>query len=164
MEWDSSERQTTRAVSPTRRTNGKVIYRVYPDSVPFVTGLAPSYSTAYKAETLSEYVDKKTFKRAIRRINEALFQFWPCEICYYGFGLFLGILTCGLTWLLPYVCVRDAHQEMLTELDAVNLEIFNPKGLNLEYYGCCFRYVTTIKYSILGSPPLPNVLYTRINY
>ncbi|CAI2377960.1 unnamed protein product [Moneuplotes crassus] len=133
---------TTRQITenhPLRNRNGEVLFRVVPTSCTFINGLAPSYSTRYDEEALGDFIEKRPFKRAIGRINDVLFQFWPCTLCYYGFGLVLGILTCGLSCILPYICIREAMQEIEYEVKCLNEEIFAPKGLLLEYEGCCYR-------------------------
>ncbi|CAI2377244.1 unnamed protein product [Moneuplotes crassus] len=127
------------------QNGGKVLFKVMPNSCTFISGLAPSYSTRYSEKALGEYIEIKPFKRAIGRLNDVLFQFWPCSICYYIFGLFLGIFTCGLTCLLPYICIKDAKREIDYEVKALNKEIFHPKGLEIEYQGCCYWSCFRIK-------------------
>ena len=56
-------------------------------------------------------------------LNDELFEFWPCPLCFYGFGLILGILTLGLTCLCPYFCIKDAKDAFLTKMDKLNAKL-----------------------------------------
>ena len=54
----------------------EVIHRIKPVQCPFITGIAPSYSTKFP-KSLENIVPKGEYKTAINRINDALFSNWP---------------------------------------------------------------------------------------
>ena len=128
---------------------GEVIYKVYPDSCPFVNGLAVSYSTKYNKEKLGQYIDEKKFQRSIRQLNDVLITFWPWDICFFGCGFLFGFLTWGLTCLLPYSCIKDAKEQMFVELDTINREYYNPRGLSIEYKSCVYSSYFEIRKIII---------------
>ena len=111
---------------------GPVIYRIKPNSCPFITGLAPSYSLDYDEDILLPYIEEERFEESIQSINDQLFTYWPCDLCYFGCGLVLGILTWGLTWLLPYQCIKDAHENVIEKIKRQNAKTWNKRGLHIK--------------------------------
>ncbi|CAI2382665.1 unnamed protein product [Moneuplotes crassus] len=99
---------------------GTVLFRIRPNSCPFFTGLAPSYSERYSKDALEKYITQDEFGAIVRAINGTLFEYWPCPLCFYGFGVVLGILTLGLCCLCPYLCVRDARSKLMDHLVSLN--------------------------------------------
>lgn len=85
-----------------------IIHRAYPNSLPWITGIAVSYSSKYDEEALGKYISEKSYVGMIESINSVLDGYWPCFLCYYFVGYFFGILTLGLTCIFPFWCVRDA--------------------------------------------------------
>ena len=121
------------AVNHQQYGDDELVYTIIPDSWPFITGIAPSYSEEYNERKLRDFLTKKEFKNGIKQINNTLISNWPCPLCYYGCGLILGIFTLGLTWILPYICIRDAHDQMLNTIERINEKHYVQHGVYLKY-------------------------------
>ncbi|CAI2383735.1 unnamed protein product [Moneuplotes crassus] len=116
------------------------IVSLVPDSLPFITGIAPSYTAEYDYKEMGDYLTQEEFNYILEKINSILFTYWPCCMCYYGLGLIFGILTLGLTCICPYLIIREAQGHLDDTIQMLNAQICKPKGLTLEYRSqCCYR-------------------------
>ncbi|CAI2380374.1 unnamed protein product [Moneuplotes crassus] len=105
---------------------------------PFITGIASTYHGEYNPETMGEYLEQSLFDDTLEEINDILINYWPCELCFYGFGFFLGILTFGLCCLCPYTCIRDAKENLNNKLRSLNRQEFGRRNLEIVLNERCF--------------------------
>ena len=110
-------------------TNDLFIFK--PTSCSWINGLASSYEFYYSQE-LERYIDKRSIQSSIDKINNDLYNYWPCPTCF-ALGYCFSICTLGLSFLCPYVCIRDAREKLDKNIEKMNLETFNNKGLKLSY-------------------------------
>ena len=107
-----------------------------PDSTPWITGIAPHYNDEYDKDILGPYISKKAFQTVMKRINDTLFNYWPCGYCFWGTGYMFGILTCGLSCLIPGKCVMDSRKAMKVQLVKLN-KFLKDKHLRFEFVERC---------------------------
>ena len=93
------------------------------------------YSDDFPIE-LSPYIDKYLYMRSINEINDILSVFWPCLPASI-FGYLCCPCSLGLSLLMPYTCIKDAETVMMREIDRLNGEVFEPRGLKLKYIKKC---------------------------
>ena len=98
----------------------------------FVNGLAQQFNEdSYDRAVLSKYIPERDFKKIMSNINDTLYAMFPCPLCF-CFGYCCCPCTLGLSFLLPYVCVRDAEREMRDLLHKINLQILHERKLHLD--------------------------------
>jgi hypothetical protein len=73
-------------------------------------------------------MDEKQFNTMMETLNDELYQFWPCPMCYYGFGCLLGFLSLGITCICPCVCIHDARKAFKTRIIRVNATLEQEKS------------------------------------
>lgn len=96
---------------------------------PSITGLSSVYSEAFPNE-LSSYLAPSLFTNSIRQFNDILSVFWPC-FCARLFSYMCCPCSLGFSLLIPYECLKDAEQALQREIDRVNSEVFEDKGLKI---------------------------------
>ena len=103
---------------------------IKPQSRTFVTGLAKSYSTSYDSNNLvlRNHMSQPQFESMIESFNESLFRFWPCPLSEY-LGCILCPLTCGTSYCLPNICIKDAEKGLLTNIDYYNKYRLKERGV-----------------------------------
>ena len=103
----------------------------------FINGLAQEYDEAgYDAKKLKGYISERDFYRMINQINDTLYSFYPCPICF-CFGYCCCPCTLGLSFLIPYSCVRDAEKEVKRLLEEINQKVLHKKRLHIELKVAC---------------------------
>eukprot|EP01083_Nonionella_stella_P065787 172655_1 len=97
---------------------GVSIYVLPPRGFCCICGVYSSYETTY-SEELQPYMTEARFKEIIEDINDTLTTFWPCPLCI-CLGYLLAPVTCGLSLLMPRVCVYDAEHDVRKKLRYIN--------------------------------------------
>ena len=113
----------------------------------FVNGLAMEYldGGAYDEFSLKGHISEKDFSRIFTQINDTLYSYFPCPLCF-CFGYCCCPCTLGLSFCLPYICIRDAEKEARVMIEKFNEEILNSKGLDLQLKReCCTSWVSVLK-------------------
>lgn len=106
-----------------------------PLSKTFINGLAQKYCDKYPPQ-LENIIEKDIFFASISQINAYLATFWPCMPAFLlGYGL--SCLTCGCSFYLPYMCIKDAENMVDKVMEQQNKEVFNPKGLKISLQKNC---------------------------
>ena len=62
--------------------------------------------------------------------------YWPCMLAVY-IGYIFAIFTCGLSFLLPQLCISDAKKNLLENIMRMNRTKLEQKGLKMEYRSSC---------------------------
>lgn len=114
-----------------------------PLSKTWINGLANTYDATY-FEELSQYIDKVTFRNSFSKINDDLYTYWPCPTCFF-FGYCCAVCTVGLSFLCPLMCINDAKKQLDENLERMNNNIYNPRGLQLNYVSMCCTSFLEIK-------------------
>lgn len=140
-------------------TDDIFIYR--PISKTWINGLANTYEANYYPE-LDQFVDKLQVKNCINRINDDLYQFWPCPTCF-AVGYCCVLCTLGLSFLCPYICISDAKKHLLENIERMNKNIFSPRGLELSYQQLCCTSFLQIKIVDNGKKGYNNQLIQNTN-
>lgn len=85
---------------------------------------------------------------------------WPCSFCF-SFG-YLGCLgTGGLSFLCPWICIRDAQEQLHNDLKNINETIFNEKGLKISYNTICLT--SWLQIDLLDYKSLNNTLDASVD-
>ena len=66
----------------------------------------------------------------MERINDILINYFPCPLSWYC-GYLFCVCTLGLCLLLPYICMRDAEQELRQFIARVNARKLKEKKMKL---------------------------------
>lgn len=80
-----------------KESNNIILYPRFPI---YLNGLSKKYSNLYK-DTYKNIISQEEFELLIEEINEKINNFWPCCFMYYIIGIVFGILSFGITCLLP---------------------------------------------------------------
>ena len=67
----------------------------------------------------------------VHDLNKALSNFWPCTLSI-SIGYIFALFTCGLSFLIPNLCIKDAEQSLRTRIDYYNKYRLVGRGLELE--------------------------------
>ena len=115
-------------------TKNKVIIR--PVGKTFVNGIANSYSMTYPRELLAGRLNEMDFKNIMEDINEGLMSYWPCCYCFcFGYGC--ALCTLGLSFIGPYICIKDAQDCLEQRIENWNRNSLSQKGLFLSLHVKC---------------------------
>eukprot|EP00347_Sterkiella_histriomuscorum_P019708 403340592 len=106
---------------------------VRPDGKTFVNGLAQTFDASYPNdhELLTKNLTQKEYQMILETINDTLYTYFPCPLCQ-CFGYCLCPCTLGLSFLIPYSCVRDASIECNKAIQVINQKKFHSKNMHLE--------------------------------
>ncbi|CAI5713332.1 unnamed protein product [Hyaloperonospora brassicae] len=96
----------------------------------FVNGLSSSYDDEFPAsERLAALMPRDDFAKALRVINDALTDHWPCVPCK-SFGYGCCICTLGLSLYCAASQVREAESRLQLQLSRLNdQKKFKDKGI-----------------------------------
>lgn len=61
---------------------------------------------------------------------------WPCTLSVL-IGYFFCLTTAGLSLLCPWICIKEAQEQFLYQIERTNKEVFNKHRLNLSYHNIC---------------------------
>lgn len=98
------------------------VYIIKPASKTWINGIPRSYEIEYDPVFLSPYITERQYERLILTINDVLFSFAPCDLCF-CFGYLCCLCTAGLSFLCPYLCMRDAERELLKIIKDENRDL-----------------------------------------
>lgn len=103
---------------------------ILPMKKTFVTGLARSYSTHYdyKNQLLRDHISPQLFDTMVSSFNESLIRFWPCPLSEY-LGCIFCPVTCGASYCLPNICIKDAEKCLMTNIDYYNKYKLKERGV-----------------------------------
>ena len=123
-----------------------LICEIKPATLPFITGLAEQYKSRFPLGLLGK-MSEKNWNNIIEDINDELYLYWPCPICFYGFGLILGIFTFGISCIFPCFCINEARVRLRTKLRRINARLEQSGSLlRFDFYErFFFRSAITIR-------------------
>ena len=98
----------------------------------FITGIASSYDETYDEERLGLYLTEKEWTYLIKHLNDTIHNFWPCNASIW-FGYIFSIITCGASFLIPNLCIREAKESLLSAIERQNRLKLKEKGLMMTY-------------------------------
>lgn len=81
-------------------------------------------------------MSKRDYREMITKINDMLYTYFPCPLCW-CFGYLCCIPTLGLSMCCPYICVNDAEDELKNLIRRYNRIKLNPKNLHLSLRKKC---------------------------
>ena len=96
--------------------------------------MACSYEEKYD-DKLIPYIDKKEFETVIDKLNNTLYMFWPCCMCF-TFGYLCSLCSLGLSFCCPYVCISEAKGRLESEIVEINSKLYS-KNLEISYKSKC---------------------------
>lgn len=118
-----------------KSTASKIILR--PKGKIFINGLASSYEDSYPSQ-LKKYIDEFLYKKYINELNATILTHWPCR-CALLIGYICCIFTIGLSFLIPYLCIKDSEGMLLKQIKQYNNYLFLEKGFIIKLKKrCCF--------------------------
>lgn len=101
----------------------------------FINGLSSQYDNRYPPE-LKNYIEKFLYEKYIYELNATLKATWPC-FCIYSCGYFCFPFTLGLSFLLPYTCIKDTEKMFIKQLEQYNDFIFKERGFRVKLVKKC---------------------------
>ena len=85
-----------------------------------MNGLAGRFEEhTYNSKKLSKYLTEKEYDLIIEKVNDTLFEFWPCTPCF-CIGYLLCPCTLGLSFLAPNICISEAKEEVELQIQIIN--------------------------------------------
>ena len=108
---------------------------IEPIAKTFINGLARKYNDNYPKQ-LEHHIDKERYFKAISEINALLATFWPC-IPALSIGYVFSCFSCGFSFCIPYLCIKDAESMIYRLIEQQNKEIFKPRGLEISLEKSC---------------------------
>ena len=81
---------------------------------------------------LGTYISKDDYKYVISTLNLELAMFWPCDFVIY-LGYLLAPFSCGVSLLLPNLCIGDAKKSFIKMVERMNRLKLLDKGLRISY-------------------------------
>ena len=87
---------------------------------------------SYDREALGDYISEDDYRYVITAVNLTIQQFWPCDFAY-NLGYFLAMFSCGLSLMLPNLCIKDAKINLLQTIVRMNALKLEERGLVLRY-------------------------------
>ena len=130
-------------------------YIVRPVAGTFITGLARAYDEEYDKEVFGNYISQRDYMQIIEQINDTLENYFPCPLCW-GCGYIFAIFTLGLSFLCPYICVRDAEVNVRTFIKSVNRKRLATRNLKLSLVKKCSTSWLEWELPPLNSKPIPD--------
>ncbi|CDW89884.1 UNKNOWN [Stylonychia lemnae] len=110
----------------------------------FINGLAQQYDPEYDSARLKGYITQADYSHLMDKINEMLFDYFPCLFCQ-CFGYMCCPISGGLSFLCPMICINDARNNVEKYLQKTNKNQLNSYGLNMNLrFGCSTSWVQLI--------------------
>lgn len=116
-----------------RSTQTRVILR--PASSTFVNGVAKAYQAEYPTQLVG-YLSEMEFRVMIENINDMLFTYFPCLLCW-TLGYLCCPFTLGISLCCPLICIRDAEEELRTMIYSLNRKKLEPMGMTMSLQKQC---------------------------
>lgn len=85
----------------------------------FINGISSSYSDDYDP-VLVGVISESELTDVVRRLNEVIQSFWPCNTCY-AFGYICSPFTLGTSLLVPSYCISHSEKHAKAMLENVTL-------------------------------------------
>lgn len=85
----------------------------------FISGIARQYDDTYPSQ-LSGVISEKDFEHTMERLNDSIFQFWPCTTCFI-FGFACAPITLGTSLCCPHYCVSKAEDNLIRALEDTSM-------------------------------------------
>ena len=103
-------------------------------------GLARRYSTYYDPEhrLLKKYLSENAFVQMINSCNDSVNRLWPCPLSE-SIGYICCPVTCGLSFALPNLCLRDAEKALRNNVQYFNTYRLAQKGLRITFKKRCTK-------------------------
>jgi hypothetical protein len=76
-------------------------------------------------------------------------------------GYFFCLTTAGLSLLCPWICIKEAQEQFLYQIDRINKEVFNKHKLHLSYHNICIT--SWLQIDILDYHTLESINESYIN-
>lgn len=120
--------------------NTKTRFILKPNGRRFINGLSDSYEIKY-FEELKPYIGEIEYKHYLERIIDGFSVMWPCNLCFYC-GYVCSFCTLGLSFLFPNMCISDAYESFLVDIEELNEQKFKKLKLNLSLQRrCCISWL-----------------------
>lgn len=85
----------------------------------FITGIAKGYYADYDAKNLRGYLTEAEYEVMLKNLNEAVTKFWPCPMSE-SIGYLFCPCSCGLSFCLPNICIKEGEASMRTQIEYYN--------------------------------------------
>ena len=72
----------------------------------------------------------------VNDLNRSLSNYWPCTLSI-SIGYIFALFTCGLSFLIPNLCISEAEKSLRTRIDYYNKYRLVKQGLELEFKKEC---------------------------
>ena len=108
----------------------KDCFVIRPYSRTFITGISKQYSFEYDESALGHLISEDDFSQMIAVFNDSLMGMWPCNLVM-SLGYIFSIITCGLSFLLPLICIADAEKNLQTKIAYYNKYRLGYMGLEV---------------------------------
>lgn len=97
-----------------------IIVKLPANGLRFVNGIASNYEDKY-SDLLVGVITETELSDIIRRLNETIKSYWPCNACYI-FGFVCSPFSLGLSLLCPAYCVSHSEKYANAMLENVSLK------------------------------------------
>ena len=116
-----------------------------------LNGISNRYDDAF-TDTLEGVLDVADFDDVVARLNRTLQDLWPCGPAYYC-GICCAACTCGVSLLLPNVCVSEAekHAAMLLANISARAKYYD-RGVSFHLEKGSYFYVVPRSYFVVSYP------------
>ena len=81
-------------------------------------------------------MSKEQFLVMVSEFNEAITRTWPCPLSI-SIGYLFCPLTCGLSFLIPNLCIADSEKNLRTRMEYYNKYRLQDRGLSLRLVKRC---------------------------
>lgn len=111
-----------------------------PNGRRFINGLSDSYDIIYYDE-LQPYMSEAEFKHYIEKLIDDWNTLWPCNFCFYC-SYVCSFFTLGLSFCIPNLCISDALESLLNDIENLNQNKLLQKNLKLSLQRrCCTSWL-----------------------
>lgn len=81
-------------------------------------------------------MSESQFNYLTNSLNDELYSYWPCTLCF-CFGYLFSPCTFGLSFMCPNMCISSAKENFISKLEYFNSKYFNAKMINITYHQKC---------------------------
>lgn len=81
-------------------------------------------------------MSKEQFLVMVSEFNEAITRTWPCPLSI-SIGYLFCPFTCGLSFLIPNLCIADSEKNLRTRMEYYNKYRLHERGLSLRLVKRC---------------------------
>jgi hypothetical protein len=113
----------------------------------FISGIAKQYDDTYPDQLIG-VISEKDFENTMEKLNDAIFQFWPCTTCFI-FGFACAPMTLGTSLCCPRYCVSKAEDNLTRKLeDTCLMEKYREKEITWSLHKSCFNSWIEIQFPV----------------